>query len=51
MKLLTCPLNGKRNISEFTYGGEYHVMPDHRTSSARDWSPSGGATQRVRFGF
>ena len=36
MKLLTCPLNGKRNISEFTYGGEYHVMPDHRTSSARD---------------
>ncbi|MDA8879001.1 sarcosine oxidase subunit delta, partial [Porticoccaceae bacterium] len=30
MKLLPCPLNGLRNISEFTYGGEYHPMPDHR---------------------
>ncbi|MGE8384902.1 MAG: sarcosine oxidase subunit delta, partial [Pseudomonas putida] len=23
MKILTCPLNGPRNISEFTYGGEF----------------------------
>lgn len=38
MKLLTCPLNGKRNISEFTYGGEYHALPDHLTSSPRDWA-------------
>ena len=38
MKLLHCPLNGPRNISEFTYGGEYHPMPDHHTTSARDWA-------------
>ncbi|MCR8722118.1 sarcosine oxidase subunit delta, partial [Pseudomonas syringae] len=23
MKIMTCPLNGPRNISEFTYGGEF----------------------------
>ena len=28
MKILTCPLNGPRNISEFTYGGEVKHMPD-----------------------
>jgi sarcosine oxidase subunit delta len=38
MKILLCPLNGPRNISEFTYGGEYHTMPDHRTTSTRDWA-------------
>ena len=38
MKLLTCPLNGPRNITEFTYGGEYHVMPDDQTSDAREWA-------------
>jgi sarcosine oxidase subunit delta len=38
MKLLNCPLNGIRNISEFTYGGEYHPMPDHISSSPRDWA-------------
>ena len=38
MKLLNCPLNGIRNISEFSYGGEYHPMPDHITSSSRDWA-------------
>ncbi len=27
MKLLDCPLNGPRNIAEFTYGGEYHAPP------------------------
>lgn len=37
MKLLRCPLNGLRNISEFTYGGEYHPMPDHHNTSARGW--------------
>lgn len=28
MKLLTCPLNGPRPISEFVYGGEVRAMPD-----------------------
>lgn len=38
MKLLNCPLNGARNISEFTYGGEYHPMPDEQNCSSRDWA-------------
>lgn len=38
MKLLNCPLNGPRNISEFSYGGEYHAMPDDQTCSAEDWA-------------
>ncbi len=37
MKILDCPLNGPRNISEFTYGGEYHPMPGPETDS-RDWA-------------
>ena len=28
MKIMICPLNGPRNISEFTYGGELKPMPD-----------------------
>lgn len=27
MKLMPCPLNGLRNISEFAYGGEVQAMP------------------------
>ena len=27
MKLMPCPLNGPRNISEFAYGGEVCAMP------------------------
>jgi sarcosine oxidase subunit delta len=38
MKLLNCPLNGPRNISEFTYGGEYHVMPNDQTADSREWT-------------
>lgn len=38
MKLLNCPLNGPRNISEFSYGGEYHAMPDHENCSAQEWA-------------
>ncbi|MFT6032305.1 MAG: sarcosine oxidase subunit delta [Arenicella sp.] len=37
MKLLNCPLNGPRNISEFNYGGEYHPMPDDQSASSREW--------------
>jgi len=38
MKLLTCPLNGPRNISEFTYGGEFHPMPNDQTCNSKEWA-------------
>ncbi|MGI9236265.1 MAG: sarcosine oxidase subunit delta [Woeseiaceae bacterium] len=38
MKILVCPLNGPRNISEFTYGGEYHSLPDPTQSDDRAWA-------------
>ncbi len=38
MKLLNCPLNGPRNISEFTYGGEYHPQPDDQTTDTNAWA-------------
>ena len=38
MKLLNCPLNGPRNITEFTYGGEYHLQPDDQSSNSRQWA-------------
>jgi sarcosine oxidase subunit delta len=38
MKILTCPINGARPISEFTYGGEYRPMPDPQTSSDIVWA-------------
>ena len=38
MKLLNCPLNGPRNITEFTCGGEYHVMPDDHSCSSNEWA-------------
>ncbi len=38
MKLMNCPLNGPRNISEFSYGGEVADMPDVHNSSPGDWA-------------
>lgn len=38
MKVLTCPLNGPRNISEFVYGGEVREMPDPQSCSDREWA-------------
>lgn len=38
MKLLKCPLNGLRPLSEFTYGGEYRDMPDPDTCSDQQWA-------------
>lgn len=38
MKLMQCPLNGLRNISEFVFGGEVKQMPDHQTCSDREWA-------------
>ncbi len=38
MKILTCPINGARPISEFTYGGEYRAMPVPQTASDAVWA-------------
>lgn len=38
MKIMHCPLNGPRNISEFTYGGQVLAMPDPERCSDREWS-------------
>ena len=38
MKLMTCPVNGPRSISEFAYGGELREMPDPATASDAVWA-------------
>ena len=38
MKLLTCPINGTRPISEFFYGGEVRPMPDPQTVDDATWA-------------
>jgi len=38
MKILDCPLNGPRNISEFIYGGEVETPPDPRRCSSEEWA-------------
>lgn len=38
MKVMNCPLNGPRNISEFSCGGEIESMPDPRASTGTEWS-------------
>lgn len=38
MKIIECPLNGPRNISEFVYGGEVKRMPDMWACSDRQWA-------------
>ena len=38
MKIMHCPLNGPRNISEFVYGGEVRPMPDPKRCSDREWA-------------
>jgi len=38
MKILTCPLNGPRNISEFVWGGEVKKMPEPATCSDQEWT-------------
>ncbi len=37
MKIMNCPLNGPRNISEFICGGEVRAMPDPATGSDGAW--------------
>ncbi len=38
MKQLLCPLNGLRNIQEFTHGGEVIVQPDPNSCSDGEWA-------------
>jgi len=38
MKLLECPVNGVRPVSEFAYGGEVRAMPDPATCSDVEWA-------------
>lgn len=38
MKLLRCPLNGERPVSEFVYGGEWRPMPDPDAASDAEWA-------------
>ena len=38
MKILTCPLNGPRNIDEFQYLGPVRPAPDPEATSDDDWA-------------
>lgn len=38
MKVMPCPLNGPRNISEFIYGGEVKTMPNPDQCSDQAWA-------------
>ena len=38
MKLMPCPLNGPRNITEFTHGGEFVPMPDPLACTDAEWA-------------
>jgi sarcosine oxidase, subunit delta len=38
MKILVCPLNGPRPVSEFAYGGEIRKSPDPQHCSDLEWS-------------
>lgn len=38
MKLLTCPVNGTRPLSEFVYGGEVRPMPDPQAVDDVTWA-------------
>jgi sarcosine oxidase subunit delta len=38
MKIMTCPVNGARPISEFVYGGEVRPMPDPQAVDDAMWA-------------
>jgi len=38
MKIMLCPLNGPRNISEFVYGGEVVLPPDPNRCADAAWA-------------
>jgi sarcosine oxidase subunit delta len=38
MKIMPCPLNGPRNMSEFACSGEVAEMPEPNRTSDEDWA-------------
>jgi sarcosine oxidase subunit delta len=38
MKIMTCPVNGPRNISEFVCAGDVKASPDSATCSDGEWT-------------
>lgn len=38
MKIMPCPLNGNRNISEFVCGGEVKSIPHPHQASDEEWA-------------
>lgn len=38
MKIMTCPINGPRAISEFVYWGEVRLMPDPQIADDATWA-------------
>ncbi|MDR3157522.1 MAG: sarcosine oxidase subunit delta [Zoogloeaceae bacterium] len=38
MKIMTCPINGPRPVSEFVYGGALREMPDPNSASDAQWA-------------
>lgn len=38
MKIMHCPLNGPRNISEFVSGGEVTTMPEPSETDDKAWA-------------
>jgi sarcosine oxidase, subunit delta len=38
MKVMVCPLNGARPLTEFAYGGMVRPMPDPSLCSDAEWS-------------
>jgi len=37
MRIMRCPLNGPRNITEFVWGGDVREEPDPARSSDAEW--------------
>lgn len=38
MKIMTCPVNGPRPVSEFVYWGEVRDMPDPDRATDSEWA-------------
>jgi len=38
MKIMTCPINGARPVSEFAYAGALRDMPDPATATDEQWA-------------
>jgi sarcosine oxidase subunit delta len=38
MKILVCPINGPRPVSEFVYHGEVRVEPDATSCTDAEWT-------------